>query len=170
MYLLFIIVIFIFIAILFVNKKHWKEYYPTIQFYMICNLLYNLIFYQHTLWSYNPKSFSWLNYTITEILFTFIIIPLMIIIYLRFFPIGWKGISYVVIWVISFWLIEYYYHKKGYFVYENGWNEQWSLFFNFLMFPVLILHNKKPVRAIIVSIILIIFLLLFFHPTYKELK
>lgn len=170
MYLLLVIAIFIILIFLFVDRKQLKEYYPTIQFYIICNLLYNFIFYQHTLWSYKPDLFKWLNHTNTEIMFTFLIIPLFIIVYLRFFPIGWKGIAYIVIWIISFWLIEYYYLRKGFFVYKNGWNEWWSMLFNVIMYPTLYLHYKKPLIGILVSIPIIILLLLFFHPPLSELK
>lgn len=49
MYLLLVIVVYIVFAVKFVKWKRGKEYYPTIQFYIICNLLYNFLFYQHTL-------------------------------------------------------------------------------------------------------------------------
>jgi hypothetical protein len=29
----------------------------------------------------------------------------------------------------------------------NGWNLRWSLLFNFVMFPLLVLHHKNPILA-----------------------
>jgi hypothetical protein len=171
MYLLLVVVaILIILAILFVDWQQMKEYYPTLQYYIICNLLYNFIFYQHPLWSYNTNTFIWFNHTFTEITFSLFIIPLVIVIFLRFFPAGLKGIGYILVWVITFWLIEYLFSKKGNFLYDNGWNIWWSLIFNMIMFPTLRLHFKRPLIAILVSIPLIIILLMFFHPSLDDLK
>jgi hypothetical protein len=170
MYLLLAGTFFIIIAIYLVDWAIWKEFYSTIQYYIICNLLYNFIFYHHTLWSYDTSSVVWIKHTFIEILFSFIIIPVIIMIYLRFFPSGRKGIGYIVLWIFCFWLIEVMFKKMGYFVYDNGWNELWSLFFNMIMFPILRLHSKKPLIAIILSVPIILILLLFFHPSLNEIK
>ncbi len=169
MYLLFIIIVLFILSFLYVDSETFKGYYPTIQIFIIFNLLYNFIFYQHTLWSYAPET-PWLNHTFLEIIYSFIIIPLMIIVYLRFFPSGWKGAIYIVVWIFAFWLIEFDFSHRGKFHYDNNWNIWWSLGFNFIMFPFLRLHSKRPFLAILLSIPIIFILLSFFHPLFKELK
>ncbi|KKI93841.1 hypothetical protein WQ54_01960 [Bacillus sp. SA1-12] len=169
MYLFFIIAAFLIIVFLFIDREQLKDYYPTIQYYIICNLLYNFVFYHHTLWRYEGET-AWLKHSIIEITFTFIVVPIMIIVYLRFFPSDLKGLAYLAAWALSFWITEVIFNKKGNFIYENGWNIWWSFLFNLIMFPILIIHYKRPIVAIIISIPLILLLLLFFHPALKDLK
>ncbi|WP_328824241.1 CBO0543 family protein [Metabacillus schmidteae] len=149
----------------------WKDYYSTVQFYIICNLLYNFLFYQHTLWAYKPKTVEWLNHTLIEITFTFFIIPVVIMIYLRYFPKGWKKVSiYVGLWIMYFSFIEILFSKRGLFIYDNGWNEWWSTLFNIIMFIVIRIHFISPLRSLLISLPIIILLLFIFHPTLSELK
>lgn len=70
MYLLLVVVVYIIFAKKFVEWDRWQEFYPTIQFYIICNLLYNFLFYQHTLWRYKAITVSWLNHTIIDFTFS----------------------------------------------------------------------------------------------------
>ncbi|MDQ0229575.1 hypothetical protein J2S19_000826 [Metabacillus malikii] len=169
MYILFIVIILAIITFLYVDIETLKLYYPTIQAFLLFNFLYNFIFYKHTLWAYKPET-PWLNHTLIEILYSFIIIPLVIIVFLRFFPTGWKGVIYLIIWVFAFWLIEYDYSKRGSFSYDNNWNIWWSLLFNFVMFPFFKFHVKRPFLSLICVLPVIVILLLLFHPSFTELK
>lgn len=171
MYLLVVIVVYIIFAIKFVKWKKWKEYYPTIQFYIICNLLYNFLFYQHTLWKYKAVTVNWLNHTLIEIAFTFFILPVVLMLYLEYFPKEkGRGFLYLMIWVAYFSVIEYLFKTKGLFVYENGWSTWWSLLFNIITFTVIRIHYKNALAAFLVSAPIIAILLLFFHPALHDLK
>ncbi|WP_144475413.1 CBO0543 family protein [Cytobacillus oceanisediminis] len=171
MYLLVVIVVYIIFAIKFVKWKKWKEYYPTIQFYIICNLLYNFLFYQHTLWKYKAVTVDWLNHTLIEIAFTFFIIPVVLMLYLEYFPKEkGRGFLYLMVWVAYFSVIEYLFKTKGLFVYENGWSTWWSLLFNIITFTVIRIHYKNALAAFLVSAPIIAILLLFFHPALHDLK
>ncbi|WP_042355884.1 CBO0543 family protein [Bacillus rubiinfantis] len=170
MYLLFVLGVYIIFAKLFVDWKRWREFYPTIQFYIICNLLYNFIFYQHTLWRYKAVTVPWLNHTLIEIAFSFFILPVVLLIYLQYFPKGYKKYLYVGIWIAYFSLIEYLFMKKGLFIYEHGWNIWWSTLFNLITFMIIRLHYKNTLLAYLISIPIIFILLLFFHPSLQELK
>lgn len=166
-YLFIVIGVYILFAKIFVDWRSWKEYYPTIQFYIICNLLYNFVFYQHTLWRYNAVTLSWLNHTIIEISFTFFIVPVVLLIYLQYFPKARvQQIIYFIVWVLYFSVIEYLFEKKGLFIYENGW----SVLFNVIAFFIIRLHFKNHLIAFVVSIPIIIVLLFLFHPTLNQLK
>ncbi|MBM6619598.1 CBO0543 family protein [Bacillus suaedaesalsae] len=170
MYLLLVLIVYVFLGYYFVDWKNWKDYYPTVQFYIICNLFYNFIFYNHTLWRYNGITFSWLNHTFIEISFMLFVIPVILMIYLRYFPKKKKPYLYVAVWVAYFTSLEFIFHNKGMFIYENDWNLFWSGIFNVIMFTILRIHYRNPLVGIIVSIPVITILFLFFHPTLAELK
>jgi hypothetical protein len=86
MYLVIVIAVYVIFAKKFVNWTRWKEFYPTVQYFIICNLLYNFIFFNHTLWAYKAVTVKWLNHTLIELAFSFFIIPVVIMIYLQHFP------------------------------------------------------------------------------------
>ncbi|MGN7178808.1 hypothetical protein BK139_18865 [Paenibacillus sp. FSL R5-0490] len=172
MYLLLVVLVYVFFAWKFVDWKRWKEYYPTVQFYIIANFLYNFLFYNHTLWAYRAVTLDWLNHTFIEITFTLLIIPVVVMIYLRYFPEKnlKKKIFYIGVWIVYFSVLEYLFSKKGLFVYDNGWNFWWSVLFNLIMFIMLRMHYKKPGIAMAVSLPIIAILLWFFHPHLIDLK
>lgn len=171
MYLLLVIGVYIFFAKKFVDWKRWKEYYPTIQFYIICNLLYNFVFYQHTLWKYKAVTVPWLNHTLIEIAFTFFIVPVVMMIYLQYFPKrNGKKFLYLSIWVAYFSALEFLFVRKGLFLYENDWNTWWTILFNFITFIVIRIHYKNSLAGLLVSAPIIVVLLLIFHPSLHDLK
>lgn len=170
MYLLLVILVYIFFAKIFVDWKKWKEYYPTIQYFIISNMLYNFIFYQHTLWAYKAVTVKWLNHTLIELVFSFFIIPVVIMIYLRYLPKGKKILVYIGIWVAYFSFLEFLFVKKGLFIYENGWGITWSTLFNIILFCMVTIHYKRPMAALILSVPVMAVLLFIFHPSLSELK
>ncbi|MGG0855267.1 CBO0543 family protein [Metabacillus fastidiosus] len=170
MFLILVVAVYIILAYFFVDWKNWKSYYPTVQYYIICNLLYNFIFYNHSLWKYRAITVDWLNHTIIDITFTLIIIPVLIMIYLRYYPKRKKQYVYIIIWIAFFTIIEYFFYKKELFIYENGWNIFWSCVFNLILFTVIRIHYINPLKAFLVSLPIIIILLCIFHPSLAELK
>ncbi|WP_328590391.1 CBO0543 family protein [Niallia taxi] len=169
-YLFLVVGIYILFAKIFVDWNRWREFYPTIQFYIICNLLYNFVFYQHTLWRYKAVTLPWLNHTLIEITFSFFIIPVVLIIYLQYYPRRKKRFIYMGVWIAYFSFIEVLFEKKGLFIYENDWNVWWSTLFNLITFSIIRIHYKDHLVGILVSIPIVIILLLFFHPSLHELK
>ncbi|AST92405.1 MULTISPECIES: CBO0543 family protein [Sutcliffiella] len=170
MYLLFVLVVYFLLAYFFVDWKNWRDYYPTILYFIVFNLLYNFIFYNYTLWKYRAVTVDWLNHTIIDISFTFIIVPIVLMIYLRYYPEGKKQFLYLAVWIAYFTIIEYIFYKKGLFIYENGWDSFWSMIFNIILFVVVRIHFKNPLLAIMVSIPIITILLMLFHPSISDLK
>lgn len=71
MYLLLVIAVWIFFAYKFVDWSQWKKQYSTILFFMVVNLLYNTLYYNHTLWAFRGITAEWLNHSIINIAFTF---------------------------------------------------------------------------------------------------
>ncbi|RSD25487.1 CBO0543 family protein [Mesobacillus subterraneus] len=170
MYYIITIAASLLLAYFFVDWKNWLNYYPTIQFYIICNMLYNFIFYNHTLWAFNPST-PWLNHTLMDITFSFIIIPTLLMIYLRYTPkeLKWK-FAYIIAWVSLFTIVEFLFNKKGLFIHANGWEIHNSGIFNAIMFTILGIHLKKPLIAILLSIPIVLLLLYFHHPSFGDLK
>ena len=170
MYLAIVVAVLLVLAYFFVDWNRWKDFYPTIQFYIMCNLLYNFIFFNHTLWAYNPST-SWLNHSIIDLTFSLIIIPIILMIYLKYIPKAFKNaLFYILAWVATFTVTEYFFQRAGLFIYENGWGIFNSAFFNVIMFSVLGLHFKRPLHAILLSIPIIAILLFFHHPSFGDLK
>lgn len=170
MYLVVTVAIFLILGYFVVDWKRWRDFYPTIQFYIICNLMYNFIFFNHTLWAYNPRT-PWLNHTVIDLVFSLIIIPIIIMIYLEHIPAVFiKKLLYWTGWVVLFTVIEYFFQKMDLFIYRNGWKIMHSALFNGIMFTVLWVHYKRPLAGILISIPIIILLLYFHHPTFMDLK
>lgn len=125
--------------------RNWKKYYPTIQYFIIGEFLYDLLCYNYPLWSFESPL---LKVTFSAILISFIFYPAAVLLYLPHMPTGWvKRILYVLLWVIIFSLTERISYLLGFFSYHNGWNIWLSVLFNIVMFPLLWLHYKKPLLA-----------------------
>ncbi|CAM4021498.1 CBO0543 family protein [Mesobacillus thioparans] len=162
--------VYLILGYFLVDWKRWRDFYPTIQFYIICNLMYNFIFFNHTLWAYKPRT-PWLNHTYIDLVFSLIIIPIIIMIYLDHIPaIFPRKILYGAGWVILFTSIEYFFQKKDLFIYQNGWGIITSAIFNMIMFTVLGVHYKRPLAGLLLAIPIIIILLYFHHPSFQDLK
>lgn len=170
MYLIIVMIVYCIFAKLFIDWQRWKEFYPTIQLYIMCNLLYNFLFYQHTLWAYRAVTLSWLNHTLIDLAFSFFIVPVVIMIYLQYYPKGKKQFVYVLAWVLYFSFLEYLFYLKGLFIFENGWNIGWSTLFNVITFVIIRIHHKNTLWGFVAALPIIAILLLVFHPALHELK
>ncbi len=171
MYLLLVIVVWILFAYKFVDWSQWRKQYPTLLFFMLINFLYNYFYFNHTLWAFRGVTAEWLNHTIINFAFTFFICPVGLIIYLQRFPVKRSGqILYILIWTAFYTVIEFLFAHKGMYVYDHGWNGWWNLPLNLVLFSVLYLHYRNPLRAIGVSILLVIVFYLLFPFPMESLK
>lgn len=170
MFLVIALAVILILAYYLVDWKRWNAFYPTIQFYIICNLMYNFIFFNHTLWAYKPRT-PWLNHTFIDLAFSLIIIPIILMIYLKHIPKMLKNVLFYILgWVMVFTVTEYFFQRAGLFIYQNGWGISNSAIFNVIMFSILGLHYKRPLYAIVLSIPVIAILLFFNHPSFGDLK
>lgn len=149
------------------NWKDWKKYYPTILFFILCDLFANVITYQYPLWRYQETIFAsqiLSNHSIVSIMIMLIAYPVTILIYLGRFPT--KTISkilWVTLWVLIYWGIEFInLNHLDLIRHENGWSIYWSLAFNIVMFTVLYTHHKNPIIAWILSAIWSIVIIIIF--------
>jgi len=148
--------------------RNWRLYYPTILYYIVGDLLYGLLLYNYPLWE---RDSPLLKTTFSDILMTFVAYPAVILIYLSNFPKGLKKqIFYVLLQVVIYTSIEYVALLLGYFSYHNGWTIWWSLILNCEMYPMLWLHYKKPLWAMVGLLVCTMIGMIYFKVPISSMK
>ncbi|SPF51613.1 conserved membrane hypothetical protein [Candidatus Desulfosporosinus infrequens] len=143
--------------------RNWKSYYPTILFFIVGDLIYNFIAYNHPLWEpTSPK----LGVTLSVLLVNVTCWPASTLLYLTHFPLvgKLKKALYILKWVVLFTLIELICSWFGNFKYSNGWNIGWSILFDTVMFPLLKIHHEKPPIAWALAFLLGTTIVFYFIP------
>lgn len=133
------------------NWRGWKEYYPTILFLIVGNLTYMVLADSKPLWETGGflARCPILDFSTIVVLYAS-----TIILYLTFIPVlnsHLKRAAYILLWVFIYSVMEYVSYITGQFNYYNGWCFFYSVVFNIIMFPILLLHYKKPLPAWIIS-------------------
>ena len=124
-------------------------------------MLYNFVYKDHLLWELQAIILR--SHTLGEILYTLVVFPLTALIFLTQYPDTIKGkilrnIKFIAIYII----IEVILDRYGEIVYGYGWNIWWSLAWDCMMFPIWVLHYKKPLIAYGVSLVVVVIVLLLF--------
>jgi len=151
------------------NWKNWREYHASMFFISTGGLLYEFIVKENTLWKFHPDFLY--GHEMVVIVYALITMPISIFLFLSHFPEGWlkRGI-YIIVWSAIYIVIEWILLISGRISYQNGWQFEYSFFFDLVMFSVIALHQHKPVRAYIISIVIIIFLIHWFDVPFKMLR
>jgi hypothetical protein len=168
-------IVFFLIALKFGKWKNWKQYYPTLLFMVIGNLLYSYLFKDYPLWRFEhtfekvvlPTRMS------IDLLKTFSSFPILAFIYLSLLPeegIFLTYVKHVFTWTVLFCVIEIISKRLGMITYHHGWSMWWSLGFDFSMFTLLTIHYKRPILAWILSAIFILFLWNIFDIQFELLE
>ncbi|WP_372512770.1 CBO0543 family protein [Bacillus salipaludis] len=151
--------------------RNWEKYQSTILFKITCALLYEVLTYNYPLWEYSDFDTFLPTHTLNSLAITFVGFTCTVLLFLSCYPeTKKKQIFYIIFWVLLNSAIEISYHLIGLFKYYHGWNFWWSVLFNCVMFPMLILHYKKPLMAYALSVPIIIVLLLYFDVPIDKLK
>lgn len=138
--------------------RHWREYYPTILFFMTGDLLYGLLVNTKPMWLFHDLILP--NHTTISLLSMTVGYSATVLIYLGRFPEGWKKrFIWFLFWVGLYAVEEFINSKLGFITYHNGWNFGWSFLFTCIIFLILPIHHKRPLIAWFLSIIVIITLL-----------
>ncbi len=127
--------------------NNWRLYYPTMLYFIAGDLLYLYVSSAKPLWQYTAKLFSG---TLTTLIVALIIYPCTVLLFIPTFnklSSWWKKIGYSVIWVGIYIGLELLALKYNYMQHFNGWNWGYSLIFDCLIFPLLIIHHKKAPAA-----------------------
>lgn len=148
---------------------NWKLYYPTIMYMILGDLTYLILAKNNPLWEYESNV---LSHDSVELLNAFVVFPciclVIIPLYLRVSKS--KRIAYLLCCAFLYTIEEWLSFKLGYFSYHNGWNLYWSFAFDCIMFPLLILHFKKPLWVWPLSITLAFLIIYLFHLPFTLLK
>jgi len=132
----------------------------------LLNLLYIFLTSGYILWKIQPD--LGLPFPIVSMLYTFIIFPCTVILYLSRYPKSVKGqILHNIKWIMIYIVIECLGSLFGRIIYDHSWHLGWSLLFVLTMFPMLRLHYKKPLLAYFLSILFIAFILYKFEVPWK---
>jgi hypothetical protein len=146
--------------------NNWHRYHTTMIYSAMGNLLYNFLYYDHLLWQYKPNFLP--SHIVADLLSTFIILPLTSLIFLTNYPDTVKGKLFRILKFIAiYYAFELLYHKYGVLIYNYGWNIWYSLAWLCMMFPLIVLHHKKPLKAYVASFIAVITMLVFFPANFK---
>ncbi|WP_338448417.1 CBO0543 family protein [Niallia oryzisoli] len=153
--------------------RNWNKYHSTILFLWFGDLLYNLLCHDYIMWKYKESIFCLNllpNHTVISLLIMFVCYPATVLIYLGRFP---KKTINIVIWIL-FWvalfsIIEYINLRYLDLVsHYHGWTMRWSTVFNMIMFSMLRLHYKYPTAALLISIPIILFFVIYFNVPIAE--
>lgn len=142
--------------------KHWRKYLPSMQFIVIGALLYEYITKDQRMWIFQPDIPN--NQTFTTLMHKFLTMPLTVLIYLSRFPkTVWRQCCHMAAWIGMYIIVETVMMLTGRIYYENGWNLWHSFLFNLMMFPMLRLHDSRPVAAYLLSIPIVLSLIYWFN-------
>jgi hypothetical protein len=152
--------------------KNWARYHSTILFLWFGDLLYNVFCNNHLMWEYKETIFGQEllpNHLTVSLLIMFVAYPATVLIFLGKLPEKkMKIVLWILFWVALFSLVEYI--NLRFFdlvMHHNGWTMAWSILFNLIIFSMLLLHYKRPIAALIISIPIILFFVIFFKvPIY----
>jgi hypothetical protein len=162
MFHLILTIIILIAAIRYVEWNRWREFLPTVYFVVLLNWYYLYISESKIeLWQHKN---SFISIFVTDSMYSFVLLPCLTFMFLSNFPEKrytkiFRYIKYIVISI----LIEIIALQTNNFTVKNGWNLGWELFFYPVMYFTMRLHYLTPIRAIILSILVVIFLLAAFR-------
>ncbi|WP_108670507.1 CBO0543 family protein [Peribacillus acanthi] len=153
------------------DLENWKEYYPTMLFAIVGNLLYEVICFNYPMWAMEPNGLP--NQTIPILLLSLVGMPLSVFVFLSHYPdthTKLRQALYILLFVCIFVVLEHVSVLLGSITYHNGWSLVWSAWFNVVMFTIIRIHYKKPVLALLLSTIFIGFLSVIFDVSLDKMK
>ncbi|MFD0695295.1 CBO0543 family protein [Paenibacillus sp. GCM10027628] len=158
----------IFAAWRWADWKHWRRYHPTMLYITAAGFLYEYLTDDFELWAFHNVLLP--NVEIVVIIYAVITMPLSILLYLSRYPTEkWtRQLGYIILWIAIYGVVELLLQLNGGIVYKNGWNFGYSLLFDAIMFPMLVLHLNKPLWAYPISVVIVVLLMFLFKvPIYE---
>lgn len=155
--------------------RNWKEYYPTILFFIGGDLLKNALLHEHLMWEYQEVYFGeniLVGHLAIDLMIMTIVYPSTILIYLGHFPRTlMKQLLWISLWVCIYSGVEYINLRYLNLInHHRGWTIAWSIIFNVIMFVMFRIHFKKPLLAWGLSFAWLLFLWNWFDVPYDLLK
>jgi uncharacterized membrane protein HdeD (DUF308 family) len=129
-------------------------------------LLYEYIIQEYTLWKFHPDLLY--GHKMTVIVYALITMPVSILIFLSHFPEKWlHRLYYILLWSGIYIVVEGILDFFGRISYHHGWKFWYSFTFDIALFSIIALHQFKPVIAYLFSVLVIIFLILYFKVPFE---
>lgn len=142
--------------------RNWEKYHLTMLFVVAGNLLYNFLTSNYFLWRLDPDFLP--NHSLTEMVYSFIIFPGTVILFLGNYPEGTRNqILHQIKWILIYIGTEGIFLLTGRIIYQYGWNFWCSLAFLCVMFPIIRIHYKRPLLAYLLSGVVAIVVLWIFN-------
>jgi ABC-type multidrug transport system permease subunit len=130
----------------------WRSYLPTLLYIAAANLTYSYLTGDRRLWQFE-NHLPIHDRKIIDLLYFFIIDPAIAFVFLSKRPDKPRSLLWVLpLWTIGFTILEYIVYLLRGITYHNGWTLGWSLLFYAIMFPMLMLHDRKPLLAYVLSV------------------
>lgn len=144
------------------DLKNWQKYHTTMLYIMGGGFLYEYLTKDYFLWAFHPDFLY--NHRITVVVYAVITMPLSVLVFLSNYPTTTKlkQIKYLFKWVCIYAIVELVLQFFGRISYDHGWTFWYSVLFDVMMFPMLILHHIKPLLAYFLSIFIIVILMWYF--------
>ncbi|WLD93674.1 CBO0543 family protein [Alkalihalobacillus sp. AL-G] len=163
------------IGLKFGKWKNFNVFYPTLLFFIIGDLLYQFLLFEHTMWMFHPVGLidKWfhLNHTLIVLGKMMIQYPVTIAIFLAQMPSdNTNKLLWVGLWSGIYAVFEGVAQLSGILTYHRGWHYGWDLIFNVIIFSMLLLHHKKPLIAWFLCIPIILGLWWIFDVPFSVLK
>lgn len=156
--------IWIIAAYKWADLKNWRKYYPTLLFFGMGDLIYNVVFNKKHLWEFQS---DYLVPSINELFVIFTIFFATTLLFLSNFPKKlYHKVIYLIIWIAIYMAIEIFTTSIGMQKNYNGWTIWWSLLHNSIQFPLLILHHKNPILAWIIALAFLVFIMKTFNMPF----
>ncbi|SFE25259.1 hypothetical protein SAMN05216238_11157 [Lentibacillus persicus] len=155
--------------------RNWEKYYPTILFFIVNDLLYNFITYNHPFWDFNENVFrvQFFNHTTLSLLIMFVSYPVTILIYLKKFfgTTKWNvRLFHFMLWVIIYLAVEHINLHIGLISHHNGWSMCYSVPFVIAMFIIFPIHYRNPLLAWLITLGILILLTIPFDFPLDKMK
>lgn len=152
--------IFIISAYKWGDWNNWDKYYSTMLFFGMGDIIYFAIFHNIPLWRFET---SILFPPMNELFVIFTIFFSTTLLFLSNLPKNlYHQIAYMFFWIIIYITIELFTLSIGMVTHHHGWNMWYSLLFDIILFPLLILHYQKPILAWIVAFIFLVIIMKIF--------
>jgi hypothetical protein len=163
-------IIVIFATYLWGDWRNWRKYQAEILYVAMGNLLYNFLTANYFLWRLEADFIS--NHTLSEMLYTFIIFPGTVLLFLSNYPEDtWQKLFHYTKWIGIYILWEGVFLLTNRISYQYGWTYFYSFAFLFVMFPFIRLHQKHPLLTYGLSgIVAIIVIYLFDVPVHLPVE
>ena len=151
--------------------RNWKLYYPTMLYFIIGDLSYIILTSNKPLWEFES---SIISSDFVEFLIAAVCFPCTCFVFFALYSKVSKSkriVYLLLLFAASLYTsIEWLSYRLGFISYHNGWDLYWSFLFNCIMFPLLLLHYKKPVWVWPISITSAFIVIYLFDLPFSILK